>query len=271
MDINQIIGYLLALFAGVSIGMMGSGGSILTVPILVYIMHIEPVLATAYSLFIVGTSAAAGSIKNIRQKQVNFQIVLSFGAASILSVFFTRSYLLPLIPDSIQLANEAEISKSSLIMIIFALVMLAASSKMISPRKKENLPNQEAVTSFVPLAIQGALIGLIAGMVGAGGGFLIVPTLIFFAHLPMRTAIGTSVTIIAIQSLIGFTGDLIVQDIDWLVVLIFTAVSILGVFVGMRWANKFSEKLLRKIFGWFVLMMAVFILLNEVNLTDLSV
>lgn len=271
MDFNQIIGYLLALLAGISIGMMGSGGSILTVPILVYIMHIEPVLATAYSLFIVGTSAATGSIRNIRKKQVNFKIVFGFGLASILSVFFTRTYLLPLIPDTIELANDSVISKSNFIMIIFALVMLAASSKMIKPRKKNIEFQQEIVTSFVPLAIQGILIGLIAGLVGAGGGFLIVPTLVFFAHLPMRTAIGTSVTIIAIQSLIGFTGDLIVQDIQWSVVLIFTAVSTIGVFIGMRWANKVSDKLLRQIFGWFVLAMAVFILLKEVNLSNLSV
>ncbi len=271
MDINQIFGYLLALLAGISIGMMGSGGSILTVPILVYIMRIEPVLATAYSLFIVGVSATTGSIKNIREQQVNFKIVFAFGLASIFAVFFTRIYLLPLIPEVITLANNTTISKSSFIMIIFALVMLAAASKMITPKSKQTDSEQAIVTSFVPLAIQGLLIGLIAGMVGAGGGFLIVPTLVFFAHLPMRTAVGTSVTIVAIQSLIGFTGDLLVQTIDWTTVLIFTTVSIGGVFIGLRWANKISDKLLKQLFGWFVLAMAIFILAKEVNLSDLSV
>lgn len=271
MDFNHIIGYLLALLAGISIGMMGSGGSILTVPILVYIMHIEPILATAYSLFIVGTSAAAGSIRNIRKKQVNFKIVCSFGLASILSVFFTRTYLLPLIPASIELNNNSVISKSNFIMIIFALVMLAATAKMLRPSKKEILTQDETDVNFLSLTIQGSLIGLIAGSVGAGGGFLIVPTLVFFAYLPMKKAIGTSITIVAIQSLIGFTGDLLVQDIQWNIVLIFTAVSIIGVFIGMRWANKVSDKLLKQIFGWFVLAMAIFILLKEVNPFNLSV
>lgn len=271
MDFNQIIGYLLALLAGISIGMMGSGGSILTVPILVYIMHIEPILATAYSLFIVGTSAAAGSIRNIRKQQVNFKIVGSFGLASILSVFCTRTYLLPLVPESIKLTNNSVISKSNFIMILFALVMLAAAAKMINPKKKELQSQDEIDINFVSLTIQGGLIGLIAGSVGAGGGFLIVPSLVFFAHLPIKKAIGTSITIVAIQSLIGFTGDLLVQDIQWNIVLIFTTVSIIGVFIGMRWANKVSDRLLKQIFGWFVLAMAIFILLKEVNLNNLSV
>nr|WP_298006634.1 sulfite exporter TauE/SafE family protein [uncultured Flavobacterium sp.] len=262
-DIHFYIGLALALFIGVTLGLVGSGGSILTVPILVYVVGIDPLLATAYSLFIVGSTSAVGSIRNTIDKNVNFKIVLLFGIPSLLAVFFTRSQLLPLLPDAFTLSNNVSITKSKLLMIIFSVVMFAASSKMIKKPRQKNLATPKIVTSAIPLMSQGLLIGTVSGLVGAGGGFLIIPVLVFFANLPMKQAIGTSLTIIAIQCLIGFTGDLTQHTIDWVLVLSFSAVSILGLFVGNRLSKRIIDGNLRKIFGWFIISMSVYILFKE--------
>lgn len=262
-DIHFYIGLILALFIGVTLGLIGSGGSILTVPILVYVVGIDPLIATAYSLFIVGSTSAVGSVRNTLDKNVNFKIVLLFGIPSLLAVFFTRSQLLPLLPDAFTLSNNVSISKSKLIMIIFAIVMFAASSKMIKKPRQKNLSTNQIVTSATPLITQGLLIGTVSGLVGAGGGFLIIPVLVFFANLPMKQAIGTSLTIIAIQCLIGFTGDLSQHDIDWTIVLSFSAISIIGLFIGNRLSKRIIDGSLRKIFGWFILVMSLYILFKE--------
>lgn len=262
-DIHFYIGLVLALFIGVTLGLIGSGGSILTVPILVYVVGIDPLIATAYSLFIVGSTSAVGSIKNTIDKNVNFKIVLLFGIPSLLAVFFTRSQLLPLLPDVFTLSNNVSITKSKLIMLIFAVVMFAASSKMIRKPRQKNIANPKIVTSATPLITQGLLIGTVSGLVGAGGGFLIIPVLVFFANLPMKQAIGTSLTIIAIQCLIGFTGDLGQHSIDWTIVLSFSSISILGLFIGNRLSKRIIDGNLRQIFGWFILVMSIYILFKE--------
>ena len=262
-DIHFYIGLVLALFIGVTLGLIGSGGSILTVPILVYVVGIDPLLATAYSLFIVGSTSAIGSIKNALEKNVNFKIVLLFGIPSLLAVFFTRSQLLPLLPDAFTLSNNVSISKSKLVMIVFSVVMFAASSKMIRKPRQKNLATPKIVTSALPLISQGLLIGTVSGLVGAGGGFLIIPVLVFFANLPMRQAMGTSLTIIAIQCLIGFTGDLGQHHIDWILVLSFSAISVFGLFIGNRLSKRIIDGNLRQIFGWFILLMSLYIMFKE--------
>ena len=148
-------------------------------------------------------------------------------------------------------------------MIVFAIVMFAASSKMIKKPRQKNLASNQIVTSATPLITQGLLIGTVSGLVGAGGGFLIIPVLVFFANLPMKQAIGTSLTIIAIQCLIGFTGDLSQHTIDWTLVLSFSAVSIGGLFIGNRLSKRIIDGNLRKIFGWFILVMSLYIMFKE--------
>ncbi|SRR5690554_4297234 len=263
-DISTIIGLILALFIGVTLGLIGSGGSILTVPILVYVVGLNPITATAYSLFIVGSTAFVGSIRHSLDQNVNFKIVALFGIPSLISVFFTRSTLVPLLPDAFVLKNDFTIPKSTFIMVLFAVVMFAAASRMIKkPRQK--VVGKEAVTAAaVPLIFQGVLIGMLSGLVGAGGGFLIVPALLFFANLPMRKAVGTSLTIVAIQSLSGFLGDLSYQKIDWALILSFTVISIFGLFVGIRLSKRIIDGNLRKIFGWFILTMSLYILSKEI-------
>ena len=263
MEINYIIGYFLAVLVGITLGLIGSGGSILSVPVLVYIMGIEPILATAYSLFVVGTTALVGGFQKATQKLVDFKKVLLFGVPTISAVFLTRKFIVPAIPDVIFSTATFTLHKSVLIMIVFAIVMISASIRMIKPLK-EKIINDDSKLNYVRIILQGLFIGLVAGFVGAGGGFLIIPALLFLAKTPMKMAVGTSLFIVAVQSLIGFVGDIRPdQIIDWKVVLIFTGCSIIGVFIGNYLSKKIDGDKLKTGFGWFVLAMGIYILVKE--------
>ena len=267
MEINYIIGYFLAVLVGITLGLIGSGGSILSVPVLVYIMGIEPILATAYSLFVVGTTALVGGFQKATQKLVDFKKVLLFGVPTISAVFLTRKFIVPAIPDVIFSTATFTLHKSVLIMIVFAVVMISASVRMIKPLK-EKIINDDSKLNYFRIILQGLFIGLVAGFVGAGGGFLIIPALLFLAKTPMKMAVGTSLFIVAVQSLIGFVGDIRPdQIIDWKVVLIFTGCSIIGVFIGNYLSKKFSSDKLKTGFGWFVLAMGIYILAKELLLS----
>lgn len=260
MDYTALIGYSLALLIGISLGLIGSGGSILTVPILVYIMKVEPFVATAYSLFIVGSTSLVGGIKNYIDKKVDVKTVALFGIPSVITVYITRAFLLPLVPDVITIGKWG-LDKNIALMILFALVMFTSATKMIRPKPQQEIQDNKPALSG--LFVQGILIGLLAGTVGAGGGFLIIPALVLFANMPMREAVGTSLCIIAIQSLIGFLGDLGHTDIDWNMLLIFSSISIIGIFIGIYLTRFVPDKNLKKGFGYFVLTMAVYILIKE--------
>lgn len=260
----EILGYFLAVLIGITLGLIGSGGSIIAVPVLVYIMHIEPVLATAYSLFAVGITAFVGAIQKAKQQLVAFDKVVLFGIPTIISVFLTRKYLIPNIPEIISLSSALQIRKSVFIMILFGIVMFAAALKMIRPTKNEFFDNSES-TNYIKIISVGLIIGLIAGFVGAGGGFLIIPALFFLTKTPMKVAVGTSLFIIALQSLIGFLGDLSnQQNIDWILLLIFTSLAVLGIFIGSFFAKKIHGNKLKIGFGYFVLVMAILIILKEI-------
>ncbi|MCC9041881.1 sulfite exporter TauE/SafE family protein [Myroides sp. M-43] len=263
MDYTGLIGYALALLIGISLGLIGSGGSILTVPILVYIMKVEPFVATAYSLFIVGSTSLVGGVKNYIDKKVDLKTVLLFGIPSVITVYITRAYLLPLVPDVISIGSW-NIDKNIALMILFALVMFTSATKMIRPRK--GIEVQDNKPALSGLVLQGILIGLLAGTVGAGGGFLIIPALVLFAKMPMRQAVGTSLCIIAIQSLIGFLGDLGHTTMDWAMLLTFSGISIIGIFIGIYLTKYVPDKNLKKSYGYFVLIMAIYILIKEVFL-----
>jgi uncharacterized membrane protein YfcA len=268
MEINQIIGYILAIIVGISLGLIGSGGSILTVPILVYIMAVNPVLATAYSLFIVGSTALVGGIKSALLKKVDFKTVLIFGIPSILAVYLTRAYLVPMIPDSLLTFGDFELTKSIALMLLFAIVMIMASISMIKPSKnklEEDIPMQY---NYPMILLEGTLVGVLTGLVGAGGGFLIIPALVILAKMPMKLAVGTSLFIIAAKSLIGFIGDVqTTPELDWSLLLIFTAFSVLGIFIGIALSKKIDGSKLKTAFGWFVLIMGVYIILKETLLS----
>jgi uncharacterized membrane protein YfcA len=264
MEISQIIGYILAVFVGITLGMLGSGGSILSVPILVYVMGIEPTLATGYSLFIIGTTSLVGGIHKAKQKLVDFKKVVLFGIPAIISVFITRKIIVPKIPDIIFSTENFTLSKSILIMIVFAIVMIFASIRMIKPLKERVISEGEKL-NYYWIVMFGILIGLISGFVGAGGGFLIVPTLLFFAKTPMKLAVGTSLFIVAAQSIIGFTGDLLSnQIIDWKLLQLFTIASIIGIIIGNNLSKRVEDEKLKISFGWFVLAMGIYIIIREI-------
>lgn len=265
MEIHHIIGYILATLVGISLGLIGSGGSILSVPILVYIMKVEPVLATAYSLFIVGSTALVGGIQKAREKLVDFKKVVLFGVPTVITVFVTRKFIVPIIPDVIFITSDFYFAKSILIMVIFAIVMLFASIRMIRPLKHQLVENDTDL-NYPKIIIQGIFIGFVAGFVGAGGGFLIIPALLLLAKTPMKMAIGTSLFIVASQSLIGFLGDLNHHEMDWQLLLIFVGLSIVGFFIGNALSKKISGEKLKSGFGYFVLCMAVYIIVKEVFL-----
>lgn len=256
----EIIAYIGAVFIGIILGLTGGGGSLLTVPILVYMLSINPIIATAYSLFIVGATSMVGAFQNYRNKLVDFKKGILFAIPSFIAVYLTRRFIIPRLPDTFFSFENHTLTKETFLMLFFAIIMYFSAFAMLKKREEQNKGKK---TSIKILIIQTFCIGIIIGLIGAGGGFLIIPSLVLFAQLPMKKAIGTSLFIIAINSSIGFVGDLQNHTIDWLFLLSFTALSILGVFIGM-YLNKFiNEKYLKKGFTYFVFVMATLILVKE--------
>jgi uncharacterized membrane protein YfcA len=255
------IGYVAAVFVGVVLGLLGGGGSILSIPILVYLFNIEPVLASAYSLFIVGTTSLVGAIPKYREQLVSLRTGLVFGIPSIAAIFFTRSVVVPAIPDIVMQTDTFVLTKRLLILGVFALLMLFASVPMIRGKREITSQNRKFRTFLV--MVEGTLIGFLTGFVGAGGGFLIIPALVFLTGLQFKAAVGTSLFIIAINSLIGFLGDVLTTAIDWQLLLSLTAVAVVGIFIGNHYSRKVSQVRLRMAFGWLTLVTGIFILFKE--------
>ena len=256
----EILVYVGALFIGLVLGLTGGGGSILTVPILVYLMSINPVTATAYSLFIVGTTSTFGAIQNYRKNLVDIKNGFIFAIPSFIAVYLTRKYIVPEIPKVI-IESPFLITKDTFLMLFFAVIMVFGALSVL--KKKSQNTNSEEKRNLILIGIQTFTIGIIIGLVGAGGGFLIIPSLILFAKLPMRKAVGTSLFIIAMNSLVGFIGDVQNLEIDWLFLLTFSVISVVGIFIGMYLTKSPNESHLKKIFAYFVLVMAAIILLKE--------
>ncbi len=261
----ELLGYFAAVLIGVSLALIGGGGSILTVPVLVYLFGMDAVQAISYSLFVVGCTSLVGAYTNYRKNQLSISTALLFGLSSITTVFLVRKFVIPAIPEVIATVNGFEIRFSLVTMVVFAVLMLLASLSMIKT-KKALPPAPASVSSLhrnLKLLSYGLGIGLVTGFLGAGGGFLMVPALVLLVGLPMKTAVGTSLFIIALNSLIGFTGDLGNYSIDWVFLLKITAIAVGGILVGSLLATRISGANLKKGFGWFVLIMAIVILAVE--------
>jgi uncharacterized membrane protein YfcA len=261
----EIFGYIGAVAMGLSLGLIGGGGSILTVPILVYLFSVDAVLATAYSLFIVGFTSLIGSFSHMKLGNIHWRTALVFGIPSIVSVFLTRLYLVKAIPDPIAQVGGLEISKSMGLLLLFAVIMLLASYSMIRKvQKKEKDESGEIAFNYPLILMEGAVVGVITGLVGAGGGFLIIPALVLLAKLPMKQAVGTSLVIIAAKSLIGFMGDLKGDEIiNWNFLGLFSVLAVLGIVAGSRLSKKIPGDKLKPAFGWFVLVMGIYIITKE--------
>ena len=262
MEFLTLYGLLGALVIGVVLGLTGSGGSILTVPVLVYLLSVNPVTATAYSLFVVGTTSLFGTIKNVQKGMIEYRIAFVLAVPAFIAVYLTRKLIVPSIPDIIIIYNNFVLTKELFLMLFFAFVMLMASVSMIITRK-EVLVKEAGNLNYTLMIFEGFVIGVITGLVGAGGGFLIIPTLVIFANLSMKKAVATSLMIIAIKSLIGFLGDVGNVYIDWEFLLLFTALSIAGIVLGIYLSNFIEGKKLKKAFGWFVLSMAIYVIIKE--------
>lgn len=259
----EVLGYGCALLIGVTLGLIGGGGSILTVPVLVYIIGIEPILATAYSLFVVGISALAGTFKNIKRGNIDVKTGLVFAVPSFIAVFYTRKIIVPAIPEKIVDLGSFTLNKEMGIMLFFAFIMLLAAISMIRGRKN-SLGIENKKFNYLTITVEGLFVGIITGLVGAGGGFLIIPALVLLAGLPMKKAVGTSLMIITIKSLIGFTGDLSTSlTIDWMFLSAFSALSVIGMCFGLYFSKFIEGESLKKAFGYFVLIMALIVFTKE--------
>lgn len=281
MEILEIIGYFAALLIGLSLGLIGGGGSILTVPVLVYLIGLTPVMSTAYSLFIVGLTSLVGSYNFYKKGLVSMKTAIVFGLPSILAVYATRRYIVPAIPENLFSVGDFAITKGILLMLLFAVLMVFASISMIRQKKnapamdenadKEidiehvnpNAPHPKPKFNYAGILAEGVVVGTLTGLVGAGGGFLIIPALVLFSKLDMKMAVGTSLLIIAAKSLFGFIGDIYNYDIDWSFLAIFSTISIAGIFIGTYLSTKIHADKLKTAFGWFVLVMGVYIILKE--------
>lgn len=260
----EIIGYVGAVIMGLSLGLIGGGGSILTVPILVYLFSIDAVLATAYSLFIVGLTSLIGSFSHMRMGNIHWKTALVFGVPSIVSVFLTRAYLVPAIPKTLFQLGSLEVTKPIGLLLLFAVIMLLASYSMIRKQKVKPTGSEKIEYNYPLIMVEGLVVGVVTGMVGAGGGFLIIPALVLLAKLPMKQAVGTSLIIIAAKSLIGFTGDLKGDEtIDWKFLILFSSIAIIGIVAGSIFSKNVSNERLKPIFGWFILVMGIYIIVKE--------
>lgn len=263
MQIIEILGYFGALLIGVVLGLIGGGGSILTVPVLVYLLAIDAITATAYSLFVVGVSSMVGAAQNLRKKRVELRTAIVFSIPAFIAVYATRRFLVPVIPETILSSGGITIDKESGIMIFFAIIMILTAISMLKEGKERPLSHEKIVYNYPLILIEGLVIGVLTGIIGAGGGFLIIPVLVLLAKLPMKKAVATSLLIVAIKSIIGFLGDVQNLEINWSFLLVFTAISIAGIFLGIYLNRFFKGKKLKKGFGWFVLLMGIYIIWKE--------
>ena len=263
-QVMEILGYIAAILMGISLGLIGVGGAILTVPVLVYLFHVEPLDATSYSLLIVGITASFGSLQYYRRGFVKTRIVVSFGLPAVIAGILVRKLLLPAIPEKIIDIGSVTITNAMLLMLWFSILMIAASFSMI--KKAVILQNELNVirnVNYKMITVQGFIIGAVSGSVGVGGGFLIIPALVIISKFPIREAVGTSLAIIVFNSLLVFIGSAHHDKINWVLLLSLTILAIIGTFIGFKLSHKVDGNKLKPAFGYFVLLMGIYIIAME--------
>lgn len=262
----ELAGYIAMLFVGGALGLIGGGGAILTVPIMVYLFKAPALMATSYSLFVVGVSSLFGVLQYHQRNLVDYRTAVTFALPSFLGTYLARRLLLPALPDAILQIDSFTLNKDQFILIIFALVMLGASLSMIRGGNCASDKGQPTQRNITLLATLGIIVGFVAGLVGAGGGFLIIPALVIFANMPMKTAIGTSLLVISANSLAGFGGDVLAGGaVAWGFLLGATTMALIGIFLGTRAARYVPSSKLKPAFGWFVLAMGIYIAFTQLH------
>jgi len=263
MEIIEIFGYISALIIGISLGLIGGGGSILAVPVLAYLFSVNEKVATAYSLFIIGSSALVGGLKQHFKGLVDWRTATVFGIPAIVGVSIVRHYVVPAVPDILFNIGDFEFTRRMGMFGFFALLMIPAAFSMLKEREEKETTGA-VVYNYLFIIIEGLIVGAITGMIGAGGGFLIIPALVILANVEMKIAVATSLIIIAFKSLMGFfLGDVFTMEIDWQFLAIFTSISLVGIFIGSYLGNFIDGKKLKKGFGYFIFVMALFIFYME--------
>ncbi|GAB4030082.1 sulfite exporter TauE/SafE family protein [Spirosoma gilvum] len=259
----HIVGFLCSILIGLSLGLMGGGGSMLTIPVLVYLLGVNPLVSTSYSLFVVGTTSLVGAVNYVRKRQVNYRAALLFAIPSFVAIFFTRRYLIPIIPDPLFNHTPYQINKTLAFMLFFAGVMLIASLSMIFRRNRLQADKPVRFYYYPYTALVGLLAGVLTGLVGVGGGFLIIPALVLLGGLPMKRAVGTSLVIISANSFIGFISDSKAIAINWSFLLSFTAFAVVGILIGSYVSQFMIDYRLRKLFGWIIFGLSIYIIGKE--------
>lgn len=261
----EIFALLLWIFIGLLFGLMGAGGSILTLPILVYLFRIDVSTATLYSLFIVGTTSLLGAFSYMRQGLFDRKAALDFGLPSIVAVVVTKMCIDPIIPAVFFTFGGKEFTKATFLMCLLSVIMLTSSYRIIRDRYSRVRKEEPDVVAHhsQKLTMNGILVGVLSGLIGIGGGFLIIPALILFCKLPIKQAVGTSLTIIAVQSLAGFLSGYRAQPVNWSLILPITSVAILGVILGTALSKQVDAERLKIGLGWFIGITAFFIIAQE--------
>jgi len=255
----EVIGYILSLFIGISLGLIGGGGSILAVPVLAYLFCYDEKVATAYSLFIVGSAAMVGGIGHSLNKNVDWRTAIVFGIPAIIGVLITRHFIVPILPEVLISTNSFELTRRMGMFGLFSILMIWAAYTMLTEKKSKS-GSGVVIYNYPLIIIEGLVVGSVTGFVGAGGGFLIIPALIVLANLEIKKAIGTSLIIIAMKSLLGFfLGDAMLMIIDWNFLLKFTGLTLIGIFSGVFLGKFIDGKKLKKAFGYFIIVMSIFI------------
>lgn len=259
----EIAGYIMSLVIGITLGLIGGGGSILAVPVLAYLFLLDEQVATAYSLFVVGAASLVGGLRQHQSGNVDWRTAMVFGAPAIVSVWMVRHFVVPMLPEVLLSFGEFDFTRRMAMFGLFSVLMVWAAWSMLS-KPKQRQTKGEVRYNYPLILVEGLVVGAITGFVGAGGGFLIIPALILLANLPMKRAVGTSLIIIAMKSLLGFfLGDALTMEIDWEFLLLFTSLTMVGIFSGVYLGKFIDGQRLQRGFGYFIIAMAAFIFSME--------
>ena len=263
---TEVLGYIAIIIIGIVLGAVGAGGSMLATPVLVYLFALSMETASAYSLFLVGMTSLAGvAIK--RKEHFVIGSALTFGIPSLAGAFVARKWIITCIPHCIARMQHFHLTKETLLLLMFSLMMIGSSLLLLRQVKSNNNRVDAKPYALIPA---GLITGLLAGLMGAGGGFLILPSLLIFARLHFAPALGTTLLIISCNSLLGFCGDVLNHDVNWPFLLSITGLAIAGLFIGY-WSHERlpSKRESQRGLAWCMMAIGIFVFCKQIAVTCL--